>query len=206
MGAYRRGGERSRSSLRDVYVARTVRESDGKFEAFLRSLGRSFGPEAMINGSGSTHLTFLESCGIAPHFRNKGYTPDDIKSFKVSLEQHLGDTLPKGGKVVKVDPEKPLIWMPGRNKSLAINVMPDDNLLAERTQIEAFLESHFGELPGLRDFEPHITLGRVVRRLTQRERTDPRVLLPNWLQTPNVVALNGLAVYLGRIQSDSRAQ
>jgi hypothetical protein len=201
--AVRRRGERPRSGLRDVYVARTVQEPQKGFERFLNRFARHLGAGAMINTIGSTHLTFLESSGVMGHFRSRGYTPSDVRAFKCDLEHHLKDTLPSQHAIVEVNNEVPFKWMAGR-ATLALNVVEDEHLTQERDKIEGFLRDHFGVLPHLRTFDPHITLGRLTRRPTATERSDPLELLPDDLRVPAGVALNGLETYLGRIHAGSR--
>jgi hypothetical protein len=201
--ATRQKNERSRGPLRDVYVARTVQESEKRFERFLNRFGRHLGVTAMIHTVGSTHLSFLESRGVKGHFISRGYTPADIRTFKCDLEQHLKDNLPSRRTIVGVDEKRPLKWMAGR-ATLALNIVEDEHLTQERGEIEGFLTDHFGRLPELRAFEPHITLGRIIRGLTAAERRDPMELIPDTMDMPYTVALNGLETYLGRIHGEPR--
>lgn len=192
----------SRGSLREVYVARTVREPQPNFEKFLNTFGRRLGLTAVINTIASTHLTFLESSGLAGHFRTRGFSEKDIRQFRGELEQHLGDSLDTDYATVYVDEKRPLRFM-GRTGTLALNIEQDETLSEERNEIERFLTERFGELPDLQEFDPHITLGRITRRLGYREWNDPTRLVPG-LQLPEAVTLNGLEAYLGRFQPQTR--
>jgi len=199
MSGYRKGTGRPGGAVREVYVARTVHEDNPRLAKFLESFGRVLGSSATIFTLGSTHLTFLESCGLTPHFRNHGYTPDDIRSFKVALELRLRNVFGRDEPAVAVDADAPL-WLRGRNNSIAIRLAADEGLAEERAEIEDFLARRFGELPDLRAFEPHITVGNLKRTPTADERRDPQLLLPEGLYVPGPIALNGLEAYLGRIQ------
>lgn len=206
MRTYRRTSEplRSPSALREVYVARTVREPQRGFERFLNSFGRRLGAMAMVNihTIGSTHLTFLESRGVSGQFDYLGYGPHDIRAFKGELEQHLKRALPDQRARVEVDSEEPLKWMAGG--ALALNIVEDELLTQERDKIEEFLTDHFGEMPGLWPFSPHITIGRLTEDVPLQERDDPMSLVPNGLRIPETIVLNGLETYLGRFQPDTK--
>jgi hypothetical protein len=199
MGTAARQRDLQRSPLREVYVARTVQEPQPKFESFLNRFGRRLGVMATINTIASTHLTFLESSGIAGHFKTRGYSPSDIRQFRGDLEQHLKETLPDDHTTVTVDESKPLRWV-GKAGTLALNIAEDEVLARERNEIELFLQDHFDDLPNLRPFEPHITLGRIHRQIGYREYADPMRAAPKGIALPEEVVLNGLEAYLGRFQ------
>jgi hypothetical protein len=196
--------EQKSSALRDIYVARTVKEPQDRVDRFLNRLGRHLGHMATIKTIGSTHITFLESYGVKSKFRNFGYSPTDVRTFRVALQQHLDNKLPGGDIEVRVDPDRPLGWKGGRNNKLVINLLNEDRLEAERDEIEKFLIERFGTVPILQKFDPHVTLGRVNSRIIDpATRLDPEVLLPPGVNVPDQFVLNGLTAYLDRIQPDS---
>jgi hypothetical protein len=195
----RRSGGQKKGPLREVYVARTVQEPQPKVERFLNQFGRHLGRKALIKTVGSTHLTFLETYGLGAAFRSEGYTPTDIRQFRNELDEHLKDNLPERRPLVQVDPEKPLRWM--GNKALALNIVHDEGLSTEREAIEDFLKQRFGELPKLRPFEAHITVGRFFCRILPEEQGDPTLFVPGHIHVPSEVAMNGLETYLGSIHA-----
>lgn len=194
----KRGSLRPKGPLKNVYVARTVQERQKPLERFLNKTAHHLGSAAAINALGSTHLTFLQSQGVTSRFRTLGYTPDDVRTFRGELDGYLKETVAVHDPTVTVDPEQPLRWIAGN--MLALDIVPEAPLIAAREAIEAFLTERFGELPDLREFEPHITIGTVWRDITARELRDPCEVLPLDLHIPARVALNGLEVYIGRIQ------
>lgn len=193
----------SRSPLKDVYVAHTVKEPQPEVEDFLNGLGRALGRTATIYTIGSTHLTVLESCGLQPHFQRGGYSPNDISGFKDDLQGHLEDRFPADDRTVVLNSKRPLRWVGWRK--LAFNIVPTLHLSNVRASIEEFLEYEFGEAPAMRPFEPHITVGEVYYGTDDRVPQNPATILPKALQVPRNVAMNGLSVHLGSIHPDTAA-
>jgi len=193
----------SRSPLKDVYVARTVEEPQPVIESFLNGLGRALGHTATIYTIGSTHLTFLESRGLQPHFERDGYGPSDISDFKDELQRHLEGKFPKEDRTVVLNSRRPLRWIGYRK--LAFNIVPTVHLTAVRASVEEFLGNEFGVVPRMQSFRPHITIGEVHYDIDNTVPQNPARLLPGGLQIPRNVAMNGLSVYLGSIHPEPSA-
>jgi hypothetical protein len=203
MAAARLGLERPRAELRGVRVARTVQEPQPVFESFLDQFGARLGRRAAIKTIAKTHLTFLGSRGLARQFMSHGYTSGHIEAIRDELEERLRKTLPTGHATVRVNERAPLLWV-GRVGTLALNIVNDDRLASERAEIEKFLRTRLGELPKLDTFVPHITLGRVREAIPYDTWREPLRIVPTDIAIPEEVALNGLAVYLGRFQPDTK--
>jgi len=186
--------------LRRVYVAQTAKEPQGRLERFQSTLARRLGPLATVVAVGGIHLTYLESKGMQPYFLACGYNSDNVQEFTDDLESHLEKTCPTHDDKVTVNPKQPLTWKGFR--LLALNVEPTDQLLAARYYIESFLVHRFGELPELADFEPHMVVGRYKGRMSRRIRDNPMEVLPGGMRVPGTVAMNGMSVYLDRINPD----
>jgi len=201
MTPYKQSGEQSRSGVRDVYVARTVKSPQDRLERFLKGVQRHLGSAAVVNtmDDDPPHLTYLESFGVKSRLLSLSYDLAGILEFKDRLQTHLSEALPSTGRIqVRLDKDNPLKWMTCRK--LAFNVVADDRVLAERDEIEEFLVDEFGEpLPDLREFDAHMTVLEMLRKVTNAERKDPALLLPRGLYVPRTIDMNGLAVYRGRI-------
>lgn len=189
--------------LQSVYVARTVFTPQRNLLRFRDRVSRQLRGRAHIHSLGKLHLTFLESKGVKPYFYARGYTPDRVEGFKSELEDYLSEECPVEDKKVRVDPRQPLVFITGRQ--LALNIEPTDRLTMVRDCVEQFLVKQFGELPEMVSFNPHVTLGRFYAGayISSRERSYPEALFPQTLYPPDFVALNGLSVYLGRIQGEA---
>jgi hypothetical protein len=184
--------------LNSVNVARMVEMPQPEFEGFLNTLGRHLGAKATIYTIGSTHMTFLESTGIGPQFRMDGYSPAEVRQFKDSLQRDLDESLFSDAAAVRVNPKQPLVWM-GCFGKIALNIRPSEQVQRQRAEIESYLKWRFDRVPTLRSFRPHITIGAVQRNyLTAEEQTNLRLLLPEGLQVPRRIALNGLMASLSR--------
>jgi len=199
MSSGRETGETSRHAVRDVYVARTVKNPQDKLERFQAGLSRHLGRRAVVfSMEDALHLTYLESYGIKSRLLSLSYDLAGVRSFKTELQTYLSETLPRTGKMpIQIDSDEPLKWI--TTSKLAFNIVPDETLLAERDEIEEFLVNKFGEPPSLRPFTPHITILEMRSRVREQERKDPVTMLPRGLYMPQSIAMNGLEVYLGRI-------
>jgi len=163
-------------------------------------MGKHLGSTAAIYTVDRAHLTFLESAGVRPKFENLGYCEGDVKEFRDELDERLQERVPMEISYAMVDPVHPLRWV-GRTK-LALNVQPTTELIAVRGTIEQFLEERLGELPQLRPFSPHVSIGQLQRRVAYREYKDPTRLVPSWADMPGEIALNGAEVFLNHIHGD----
>lgn len=209
--------ERRGPRLKGVYAARTTETPQPKFEYFLRRFGKSLAAAATVRDIASTHITLLESLGVKDQFYSFGFDPQDVKSFSRRMQQRIDKSgHNKSPMKVKTDPEEPLRWVGCigldsepiqtsdgqylRPHKLAVGLVLDDRLQDQRGIIEEGLTEEFGELPEMRRFSPHITIGNIHwpwrEQYCQQEAVD---LLPKNLAVPKTIALNGLAVYLDRI-------
>lgn len=187
---------RNRSRLKAVSVARTVEASQEHFQEFLTTVGRELGQLASIRTITSTRLTFLESGGINMAARQSRMDSRAISRFSYWLSNRL-DANRAQDIFVQVDRGQPFKIMGKRHDKLALNILEDEQLMAERANTEALLKEEFGELPKLKSFEPHITIGFVhPTALSVYEQRHPEILLPEDLSIPTHIALNGLSVYL----------
>jgi len=211
MEVYRPLVEQPRELLRGLHVARTVQRSQPAFEGFLSEFGARLErgvvfpglcgailehSRAKIKPIGSTRLTFLESGNVAEYFASRDEGTNEVRKTRDELEQHLADTLPIGHTTVRVNERAPLRWV-GRLGTLALNIEDDERLVRERAEIEKFLRERFGDLPRLYDFEPHITVGRVLEAIPYETWKEPVRIVPKDIVIPEEVVLNGLAVHLG---------
>ena len=200
---YRRENDRT---PRRVYVARTLVEPQDEVNKFLNTLARylvqqrdrrTFGVSAL----GALHMTLLESAGTTPAFRQRGYTPNEVRRLSIGLQQYLAniDNTRKETKV-EVDPDNPLRWYGRQANRLALNVTQNPDLQQERLHIEAFLLEHFGAVPELRALDEHVAIASFnPHTISPEARCDPTSLLPRGIVIPKTIALNGLMVFLNGI-------
>lgn len=182
-----------------VAVARTLAyqpEVDHFLNVIGRHVARALGHNAMVGAIGNLHITLLESRGTRQDFRHKRYTPQNVRAFSGELQQYLYDREgTQEGLVATVDPEKPLKWY---GNLLAFNIMPDARLRAERQYIEDFLAVQLGRVPKLRKLDEHVVFGRFTH-VSRDVRNNPELLLPQGIEIPAGIALNGLMVFLNGV-------
>jgi hypothetical protein len=189
--------------LKSVYVARTVEESQKKFDSYLKTAGRTLRPAFTIRNITSTHLTFMSSRGVKEKMKAQGYRQHEARVFIAGLQKHLN----KGGhhKPLRVRPDQndTLYWPTGRPGRLAVRVMLDEQLVDARGQIEEYTTDEFGPIDALQPFDqPHITIGQAhPANIPPDARVNPNRLLGPAIKPPHWVALNGLVACLGPIHS-----
>lgn len=203
--------------LKGVYAARTTEASPQRFDYFLKRLAKHLGTVATVRNIASTHVTLLESLGVKDQFYDYDYTAKDVRAFSRKMQRRIDKSgHSKSPMKVRVDPAEPLRWvgcvdidsrpipLPDggylQPYKLAVNLILGERLQDQRGIIEAALTEEFGELPKMRPFSPHITIGSINRPWREQycgqEVAD---LLPNNLVPPRLIAMNGLAVYLDKI-------
>lgn len=188
---------RQYSPLKAIHVDRTVELPQPNFEAMLSNFGRSLDRPVKIWVAGSTHLTFLESSGVVLAMRKLRKGPREMQNFSYGLSNKIDDYRVSGIKV-SVDPARPLAVIGKNQDKLALNLVKDEQLHSERQRIEQIAKNEFGEdLPPLKSFKPHITIGRMAvgGTLPQELRIPPEDLF-NDFGIPQTIALNGMRVYL----------
>lgn len=188
---------RQYSPLKAIHVDRTVELPQHNFESLLTTMGKRLDRPVKIWVASSTHLTFLESRGVYLAMRRLQKGPKEMQSFSYGLSNKIDDYRIKGIKVA-VDTNKPLAVIGNNHDKLAINIVKDEQLQAERLRIEDIAKSEFGEnLPPLKGFAPHITIGRMVvaGSLPIELKMPPDELFANFA-IPETIALNGMRVYL----------
>lgn len=192
---YKRFPRRATKPLRAISVARTVEAPQSEFEEFLNVIGKDLGQRASIRTVTSTRLTLLESGGIKKAMRKAHTDPQSVNKFSFWLSHQL-DSYRATPIEVTVNKDEPIALM-GRNRDkLALRIVEDEQVKAERAKTEELLVEEFDTLPPLKPFEPHITVGYVgIRALTTMEVRHPELLVNNDI-IPTTVALNGLTVFL----------
>lgn len=188
-------GKYDSQSLRAVSIARTVQEPQAEFEEFLKNTGRVLGRRGSIRAITSTRMTFLESRDAKRAMRLGKATPQQSLQFSYWLGNRLNVSRSKDLEVT-VDDEEPLKIMGNDYDKLVLRVYADQDVVNARNRAEALLAERFGELPEMRSFEPHITLGYIgLSHLTEEQIANPSILLPPEI-IPKQVVLNGLSIYL----------
>lgn len=203
--------------LKGVYAARTTEASQPRLEFFLKRLAKHLGAAATVRHIASTHVTLLESFGVKDQFYNYDFTAHDVRLFSKRMQRRIDKSGSNQSHLsVRVDPHEPLRWVGcvGVNSEptigpdgkalkpykFAIGLASDQRLDDQRGIIEEGLKEEFGELPEMRLFSPHITIGTIERPWREQYcENEATALLPPGLSVPRAVALNGLAVYLDRI-------
>ena len=187
---------------RRVQVARTLVEPQPELSGFLDSVGRhlvrQLGRKVIVSTMGSLHITLLESLGATSAFSQHRFTPQDVHSFYVELQQYLSDIEgTRDTTVVSINPERPLKWFGRRQDKLGFNVLPNEALRQERAYIEEFLLERFGELPSLNPLYEHVVFaGFTPNAVSSDAQRNPEMLLPDGAIIPEQLAVNGLVVYL----------
>jgi hypothetical protein len=172
-----------------------VQEPQPEFEDFLKHAGRALGRRASIRAITSTHLTFLESRDAKKVMRESRVNSEEAKRFSFWMSNQL-DQYRTQHIDVTIDEQRPLKIMGQRQDMLVLNIIEDEQIIAERNRTESLLQEEFGELPKLKGFEPHISIGYIgTKTLSPIELRRPETLLPRGI-IPETIALNGLTVFL----------
>lgn len=193
--------ERQRQPLRNVYIARTVPDQR-PLESLTCALARRIGRAANLKSVNVMHMTFLESAGLKQTLVQYGYQSSEVVALAGGLKQFLDKRGHRRAMHTPIDEDMPLRWMTTRGnvKVLAVNLLPTEQLVDARGHIEEFLRGQLGVVPARKSFVPHVTLGVVHRSAIRGDmHTDPSILVPAYARVPQEVALNGLEVYLDRI-------
>lgn len=180
-----------------VSIARTVEFPQPDFEDLLHVAGRELGRLVKVREITNTRITFLQSGGVDRAMkRARNYDNKKLRSFVHGLGSKL-DEHRHYNLEVQVDEHRPLIFI-GRNRDkLALNIVPDDRLMEERENIEDALREEFGEVPKMRPFNPHITIGEATKLIDESQKKDPcELFVEEGLVIPDFVVLNGLNAYL----------
>jgi hypothetical protein len=179
-----------------VSIARTVEAPQQGFAEFLYVMGSSLGRLAKIRTITSTQMTFLESSGISNALRNSRSDPQAVQRFSYWLSGQLNEY--RGKNIyVTIDPDHPIIICGRHDNKLALNILKDEQIGGEREKGEELLDQKFGNLPRLKPFKPHITIGSIgIQGLSAVEVEHPELLIPREVEIPERVALNGLTVFL----------
>lgn len=193
---YNRFPRKTNRPLKAVSVARTVEAPQPPFEDFLNSVGRELGRRAIIRTITSTRVTFVESGGIRRELVRAHSDNKAVQRFSFwmsgQLDQYRGTNMD-----ATIDTKESLKLMGRRGNKLALGIIPSDFLTQQRDLIEELLAKKFEHLPKLKAFDPHLTVGEVhLASLTPAEQERPELLIPETL-IPEIVALNGLSVFLG---------
>jgi len=192
-----------------VLVGRTLVEEQREIDAFLNALGRHmvrhFGEgKANVLTLGFLHLTVAESYAARLGFNRNGYTTQDVRRFRSELQQHLDDNGARDGIVLEVDPKHPLKWFGKYSNKLALHPLPNPKLQAQRELIEGFLARQFGRVERMAPFYGHVVIASLRPGVVGPEaQRDPTLLVPAGIAIPEVIALNGLTVFLGEIGDDT---
>lgn len=185
-------------------MARTVETPQGSYEQFLNELSRYLGRRATVTTAAGTHLTFLNSKGPRRAFSRCRYTAKDVGNFSGDMQSFLSTEGYGFRMAAQVSQDEPLV-LKGRNRrKIALNIIPDSELIAQRMGIEDFLRDRFGNVPVLEEFRSHITVGEVdIHSADRKSRADFISRLGKtheYIAVPPKIALNGLEVYLDEIR------
>lgn len=193
---YNRYERKNYKPLRAISVARTVETPQQEFENFLQNAGRALGHRGNIRNIASTRITLLQSSGVQKVMRYHRRTdPQSATRFSYWMSNQL-DSSRMEPITVAVNPKRPIKIMGTKGDKLTLNIIEDERLAAERNRTENLLQDEFGDLPEIRSFEPHITIGYIGQQaLSALEIRRPESLIPN-TAIPESIALNGLMVFV----------
>lgn len=192
---HNRFARKSNTPLKAVSIARTLETPQTEVESFINQVGKKLDRRGEVLAVTSARMTILESKGIRRAHRRAHADPKAVSNFSYRLSNHL-DQYRTQDIDVTVDPKEP-IKLFGRNSNrLSLNFLLSDQLIEERRRVDDFLLEEFGEVPHLKELEPHVSLAKVcLRALTSNEIEYPSLLVPEAM-IPTTVALNGLSVFL----------
>lgn len=191
------GGEK------ELFVVRTIAKGETGLERFSSDLAWNLGPNASIKTVGSMYLQLLGN--MRPTLLAHHVTAKDLRGLKLGLEERfLAGLSPDHAGNIEVDKEKPFLLLGTARNRLALNVLPSDDLMAQRRIGAEFIREKFGSVPVQEDTGFSIVLGKLDGDVAYRARNDIMCLLEQEGQAlvpPKEISVNGLEVMLGRVHA-----